>query len=183
MAQDGPDRGAPPGDDNGFVQWAAVRRGQLRRTAYLLCGDWAGADDLVQDALVRVYLRWHRVAGGNPDGYARRALTSAYVDSRRRPWRRETPTSEPPETASHPHPAALHETELVVALRRLPPRQRATLVLRYWEDLSLEQTADALGCSVGTVKSQAARGLARLRELTAEPDPDEFSLSPKELLR
>lgn len=185
MAREERYRSGPPADDDGFVQWAGARRGQLWRTAYLMCGDWSGADDLVQDALVRVYLRWRKVAGGNPDAYARRALTSSFIDERRRPWRRERPTETLPEPACEAPATRLHETAMAAALRQVAPRQRAVLVLRYWEDLSLEQTADALGCSVGNVKAQASRGLARLRGLLAEPESPGpgLLLSPKEVLR
>ncbi len=153
----------PEADDSGFVEWATVRRSALRRTAFLLCGDWSAADDLVQEALIRVHRRWRRVATGNPDAYARRALTSVYVDQTRRPWRRESPTDVLPERAHHDEVAT--DGGLLAALAQVPPRQRAVLVLRFWEDLSIEQTAQALGCSTGNVKSQSARGLARLREL------------------
>lgn len=154
------------GSDAGFASWAAVRRTQLRRTAYLLCGDWAGADDLVQEALLRVYRHWRRLVDGNPDAYARRALTSVFIDSRRKPFRRrERLTARPPE-GSYVDRAGERD-DLGAALAQLPPRQRAAIVLRYWEDLSLEQTAEALGCSVGNVKSQSSRGLARLRTLLA----------------
>jgi RNA polymerase sigma-70 factor (sigma-E family) len=185
MAHREADRNVPPTTDEGFVQWAAVRRGRLRRTAYLMCGDWAAADDLVQDALLRVYLKWRRIAGGNPDAYPRRALTSAFVDDRRRPWRRERPTETLPEAAVGGAEVRIQETPMAAALRQVPPGQRAVLVLRYWEDLSLEQTADALDCSVGNVKAQASRGLVRLRELLSGAEdlgPGGVPMSVQEVL-
>lgn len=165
-------------DEAGFRSWAAARRPQLRRTAYLICLDWHLADDLVQETLVKVYARWRRLAvRGEMDAYARRVLVTTHVDARRRPWRRETAAAElvdlRPDQASA---AALRAAEgldeqarLVATLRQLPPGQRAVLVLRYVEDLSVEQTAALLGCSTGNVKSQAARGLAHLRVLLAPP--------------
>ena len=159
----------PSADDDGFVQWAALRRRRLRRTAYLLCGDWSAADDLVQESLVRVYRHWRRIASGDPDAYARKVLTSVFIDERRRPWRRETATATLPEISGSDEPPII-VGPLLEALRAVPPRQRAVLVLRFWEDLSVEQTAQLLGCSTGTVKSQSARGLVRLRELLPEQE-------------
>jgi RNA polymerase sigma-70 factor (sigma-E family) len=161
----------PAPDDDGFVEWATVRRGQLRRTAYLLCGDWATADDLVQETLVRIYPKWRRLAAGNPDAYARRTLTSAFIDDRRRPWRRESSSEVVPETAYDD--VLPSGTGLLDALRGVPARQRAVLVLRFWEDLSVEQTVEILGCTSGNVKSQTARGLARLRELLPDETYDQ----------
>jgi RNA polymerase sigma-70 factor (sigma-E family) len=157
----------PSADDDGFVQWASLRRRRLRRTAYLLCADWSAADDLVQESLVRVYRHWRRIASGEPDAYARKVLTSVFIDERRRPWRRETATATVPEEATVDEPSTV-SGPLLDALRQVPPRQRAVLVLRFWEDLSVEQTAQLLGCSTGNVKSQSARGLVRLRELLPE---------------
>ncbi len=168
------------GTDAAFASWASSRRPHLRRTAYLMCGDWAGADDLVQEALLRVHRHWRRVVAGNPDAYARRALTSVCIDQRRKPfWRRERLTAEPPE-GSYVDRAGERD-DLGAALAQLPPKQRAAVVLRYWEDLSLEQVADALGCSVGNVKSQSSRGLAKLRELLVQHE-SEVALSHEEVL-
>ena len=153
----------PDPDDGGFVAWATVRRSALRHTAYLLCGDWVRADDLVQETLVRVYLRWRRIAAGRADAYARRVLATAFVDEHRRPWHREAATEVLPERP-YVDPPPVGST-VVDALRQVPAGQRAVLVLRFWEDLSVQQTAVALGCSTGNVKSQSARGLDRLREL------------------
>lgn len=164
------------GDDEGFAAWAAARRPRLRRTAYLLTGDWTDADDVVQDALLRVYRHWRRLAAGDPDAYVRRALTSVAIDQRRKPWwRRERLTDSVPDRPT-PDPQE-NRCDLPAALDGLGARQRAVVVLRYWEDLSLEQTADALGCTVGTVKSQASRALAQLRGLL-----DDVALSEREFL-
>lgn len=130
--------------------------------------DWSRADDLTQETLVRVYQRWRRVAAGHADAYARRVLTTIVIDESRRAWWRETPSDVVPDTA-HVDPTGTDPT-IVAALRQVPVGQRTVLVLRYWEDLTLAQTADVLGCSIGNAKSQAARGLARLRELLPEHD-------------
>ncbi|MEU4219362.1 SigE family RNA polymerase sigma factor [Actinoplanes sp. NPDC026623] len=148
----------------------------LRRTAYLLCGDWHRAEDLVQTALARVVVAARRRAIDNLDAYARTVLTRVYLDYRRRhPWRRERPLAEPPEQPATDGDRALSLTVLA-ALRALPPRQRAAVVLRYWEDRSTEETAEALGVAAGTVKSQCAKALATLRGSLAVIRP-ELSLS------
>jgi RNA polymerase sigma-70 factor (sigma-E family) len=156
-------------DESAFRIYAVSRRPALRRTAYLMCGDWHQADDLVQTALTKLFVAWKRVrSDGQPDAYARRILTRCYLDERRRPWRRESPVE-----VLHDSPAAIRATEdaldLRAALDQLPARQRATLVLRFWADASVTDTADALGCSAGTVKSQTARALSTLRALLGDP--------------
>lgn len=143
----------------------------LRRSAYLLCGDWHLADDLTQATLIKLHGAWPRVVRQHqPVSYARKILLRNWLDERRRPWRRaERRDGTLPETADGTAgPATLQEqaglrAELVDLLAVLPPRQRAVLVLRYFESLSVGETAAALGCSEGTVKSQAARGLATIR--------------------
>jgi RNA polymerase sigma-70 factor (sigma-E family) len=156
-------------DESAFRTFAVSRRPALRRTAYLMCGDWHQADDLVQTALTKLFVAWKRVRSDEqPDAYARRILTRCCLDDRRRPWRRESPVE-----VLHDAPTATRSTEdaldLRVALDRLPARQRATLVLRFWADASVTETADALGCSEGTVKSQTARALSTLRALLGDP--------------
>jgi RNA polymerase sigma-70 factor (sigma-E family) len=147
-----------------FRDYAASRRADLRRTAYLLCGDWYLADDLVQDALARLYPRWARVRSrGEVDPYVRRMLVNGYLATFRRPWRREVAAAEPPDRPEADEPDTDTRDVLRRALAGLQPSQRTIVVLRYWEDLSVEQTAAVLGCSTGNVKSQAARGLAHLR--------------------
>jgi len=150
-----------------FHEWARGRQPSLRRTAYLLCGDWDHAQDLVQETLTRVYRHWSRLsARGRPDAYARQVLVNAYTDERRRRSSGERPVAELPEMADSgdSDSRALLRVTLMAALARMPRSQRAVLVLRYWEDLSQAQTAALLGCSEGNVKSQAARGLVALRE-------------------
>ena len=162
------DTGGPPD----FESYVASRRAHLRRTAYLLCGDWDRAEDIVQDALTRLYVHWRRASRADSvDAYVRRSLVNAYLSEGRRPWRRERPTEFLPETAyADPASSTDDRDDLRRALASLGASQRAVVVLRYWDDLSIEQTADALGCSTGNVKSQAARGLARLREVLGASD-------------
>jgi RNA polymerase sigma-70 factor (sigma-E family) len=158
-----------------FTEYVAGRSAALGRTAHLLCGDWHKAEDLVQSVLVRLYAVWPRLRDRNAiDAYVRKMLVRAYLNERRRPWRREQPTDEAPEVET-PDGFGGVETRMVLlgALATLPPRQRAVVVLRYWEDYSLEAAAVALGVSVGTVKSQAARGLAALRERMSGPPADD----------
>ncbi|MGI5212426.1 SigE family RNA polymerase sigma factor [Plantactinospora sp. CA-290183] len=148
----------------------------LRRTAYLLCGDWHRAEDLVQTALARVVVAARRRAIENLDAYARIVLTRVYLDDRRRlPRWRERFLGSPEERPAPPDDQALTLT-IIEALRALPPRQRAAVVLRYWEDRSTEETAEVLGVTTGTVKSQCAKALAALRGPLAEMRP-EFSLN------
>ncbi|MFG2038340.1 SigE family RNA polymerase sigma factor [Dactylosporangium sp. NPDC048998] len=157
----------------GFRVYVTARLPALRRVAYLLCGDWHRADDLLSNALVRILQHWPRVsAADDVDAYVRRVLVRTMLNERRRPWRREHSFASVPH---EPRPAAA--TDLVAdrlalsaLLAELPPRRRAVLVLRYCCDLSVEETAQELNCSTGTVKSQAARGLATLRERLAAGD-------------
>jgi RNA polymerase sigma-70 factor (sigma-E family) len=153
-------------EPQGFRDFVVARQRALLRTARMLTGNQHAAEDLVQATLERVWPRWERVArDGDPDAYVRRAMINTYASWWRRRWRGERPTAELPETSSSDD--AYARADLADALRRvlptLPPRQRAVLVLRYYEDLSEAATAEALGCSVGTVKSQTAKALARLR--------------------
>ncbi len=155
-------------EQESFGEFASARRAGLRRTAFLLCGDWYLADDLVQDARARLYVRWRQVrARGEVDAYARRMLVNGFLASRRRSWRREVATAELPDVAMPGTTDDGTRDVLLRALAELHPSQRAIVVLRYWEDLSVEQVATALGCSTGNVKSQAARGLAHLRTALA----------------
>ncbi|SBT54896.1 SigE family RNA polymerase sigma factor [Micromonospora narathiwatensis] len=152
--------------DTAFAEYFAARSDAMRGTAYLLCGDWHRAQDLVQTAFTKLYLVWNRVSRHEVlDAYVRQILVRTFLDERRRGWwRRERVGAE---DAERPAPPESPENRLVMlqALAALAPRQRAVLVLRYWEDLSIEETAALLGCSPGTVKSQAARGLENLRGL------------------
>jgi len=152
--------------DRAFAEYFAARAGVMRRTAFLLCGDWHRSEDLVQVAFAKLYVHWNRVARHEAlDPYVRRVLIRAFIDDGRRGWwRRERPQEISVERAAE----QVHTDDRLVllqALAEVPPRQRAVLVLRYWEDMSVEEAAAALNCSTGTVKSQAARGLDTLRIL------------------
>ena len=147
-----------------YEEYVAARWTALYRTAYLLSGNHADAEDLAQTTLVKAYLSWSKVAAAaSPDAYVRRILTNAFVSSRR-PLRvtRERLVDTTPDTVL---PASIHDDRLVLwpHVVDLPPRQRAVIVLRYYEDLSEQQIADALGCSTGTVKSTASDALKTLR--------------------
>jgi RNA polymerase sigma-70 factor (sigma-E family) len=156
---------APDATKEGFEQWVAARRGALLRTAYLLTGDPHGAEDLVQVALLKAVPHWRRIAA-NPEPYVRRILARESVHRwRRRRWR-EVHTDQVPETRVE-GPGA-DRVVLQQALARLAPRQRAVIVLRYYEDLTERETAALLGVTTGTVKSQARDALARLRELVPD---------------
>jgi RNA polymerase sigma-70 factor (sigma-E family) len=146
-----------------FREFAVASQGHLRRSAYLLCGDWHFAEDLVQIAFDRIYRHWNRVrAADNPGAYARQIVYRCFLDSKKKQLD-TVPLEYLPEKAS---PAEPTETRLAVldALKQLPPRTRAVVVLRYWEDMSVEQTAGILNISQGSVKSMASRGLGLLRE-------------------
>lgn len=151
-------------DQDGFAAFVAARSPGLARTAYLLTRDHALAEDLLQTALAKSWLAWSRIAG-DPEPYVRRTLVNTYTTWWRRRWNGETPTDTVPEPAARPDATrTVDERDLLwQALGRLPKRQRAVLVLRYYEDRSVDETADLLGCSTGTVKSQTSKALARLR--------------------
>ena len=146
-------------DERGFTEWAAGRQRQLLRSAYLLTGDLHRAEDLVQEALTKVALRWSRLADGNPTAYALRIIARDNITWWRR--RRDVPTSFVEGGTASDEP----EIALVVrrSLARLTAAQRAVLVLRHFEDLTERETAEVLGVSIGTVKSQNSAALARLR--------------------
>jgi len=151
-----------------FDTYVHERSGSLVRLAYLLTGDGHLAEDLVQTSLVKVMGRWeHVTAGGDPHPYVRKVIIHTALGWRRRRWQAEKPSDPLPDVGRTPdHAAAVDSRErLRRALLQLPTRQRAAVVLRHYEDLSEQDVARVLGCSVGTVKSQTARGLDRLRSL------------------
>jgi RNA polymerase sigma-70 factor (sigma-E family) len=152
----------PDTDQGGFEEFVAARRPALLRTAYLLTGSQADADDLVQTTLLRVVPRWARISA-HPEPYVRQVLVRESVTRwRGRRWRERSTARLPERAAAAPDSDRM---ALRAALAVLSPRQRAVLVLRYYDDLTEAATAEALGISVGTVKSHAREGLARLREL------------------
>jgi RNA polymerase sigma-70 factor (sigma-E family) len=160
--------------DDEFTGFAQAAFPRLRRTAFLLCGDWYTAEDLAQIALTKVFASWHRILKRDAvDAYARKTLLNVYLADAKRKRHSEVLAGGLPE-----RPVDLPGPELrlavMEALATLPPRARAVVILRYWEDLSVDQAAAALGCSAGTVKSQSARALDKLRSLLDDarpPDP------------
>jgi RNA polymerase sigma-70 factor (sigma-E family) len=148
---------------DGFNDFVVSRSTRLLRVAFLLTSDWAAAEDLLQSSLVKAWSAWSRIEG-DPEPYVRRILVNTHAGWWRRRWRGELPSAELPETADGGHTDLIDERDgLWQALRRLPTRQRTVLVLRYFEGLSEAEVAEAMGCSLGTVKSQASRALAKLR--------------------
>jgi len=147
-----------------FAEVYLGRARAMRRTAYLLCGDWHRAEDLVQSAFARLYAAWPSLRdSGALDAYLRKTLVRIYIDESRRAWHRERPSESVPDVAVEGRGDVEDSIVLRQALDSVPRRQRACLVLRFFDDCSVETTADALGCSVGTVKSNTARGLVALR--------------------
>lgn len=148
-----------------FCEFAGASSARLRRAAFLMCGDWHTAEDLAQTTLAKVFVSWRRISRrGAAYAYAMRTLTNLYLADRRTMRAGELVTNALPERAAQ-QPAP--ELRLVVldALATLPPKARAVVVLRYWTDLSVEQVADLLGWSTGTVKSRTSRALDKLRPL------------------
>jgi RNA polymerase sigma-70 factor (sigma-E family) len=151
-------------DPNGFEEFAAARSASLYRTARLLCDDWHLAEDLVQMTLGKLYSSWRRVQrADNPGAYARTVLMRTYLSHMRKHSSGETPRKELPETAANESDQALRLT-LLSALAELSAQDRAVLVLRYWEDQSVEDVAAALRLSRGAVRNRSMRALGRLRE-------------------
>lgn len=156
--------------DAAFTEYVAARQRQCRRLAYTLCGDWHRAEDLAQTAFTKLYLAWPRIRRqGAEDAYLRRILVRSNIDESRRAWRRHErvglPASDRPGPTMMPEDAA----PVIAALAQLPEMQRKAVVLRFWLDLSIEQTAADLKIAPGTVKAHTHAGLTRLRGLLAEP--------------
>lgn len=152
-------------DDAEFEQFVDGHGRELRRTAYLMCGDWQRAEDATQDALVKLYVAWSRLErAGALRAYAHRAVTTAVIDQGRRPWRREVVTTTLPDSGTDPTTGVDRRLAVVRVLQQLPERRRQCVVLRYFADLSVEDTALQLGITTGTVKSQTARALEQVRD-------------------
>ena len=154
-----------------FADYAAARQSHLKRTAFLLCGDWHEAQDLTQTALLNLCKAWHRAKRADSiDAYAQKTLINAFLGGRRKRSREREAQAAVAVTTS---PFAREDQPdlrlaLLAGLAALPPRGRAVVVLRFWADLSIEDTAAALGCSTGNVKSHSSRALAKLRELLGD---------------
>lgn len=158
--------------DTEYVEYVSSRLSWLRRVAFLLCQDWHTADDLVQATVTRLFTRWPRAQrADNLDAYVRTILVRIFIGERRSGWgKRVVLPGFTPESYAH---VADRDAVLDVrdALATVPPRQRATLVLRFYCDLDVEQVAAALDCSAGTVKSQTAKGLAAMRRALDPSEP------------
>jgi RNA polymerase sigma-70 factor (sigma-E family) len=155
-----------------FIEFATITSPRLRRTAFLLCGDWHTAEDLAQATLVKMFASWRRINRRDAaDAYATRTLVNTYLADRRRKRVGEILTDSLPERSVQ---AQTPEVRVLVlnALATLPPKARAVVILRYWSDLSVEQVATMLDCSTGNVKSQSARALDKLRILLADAPDD-----------
>jgi len=178
-------RDSPP---EGFVDFVVARGTALHRTAVLLTRQEQAAEDLVQIALAKAWRSWARI-DGNPEAYVRQILVNEFASGWRRRWRGELPTAYPPELpvqgAGHGDEIATRQS-IIAALATLPPRQRAVIVLRFFNDYTEAATAEAMGTSVGTVKSQTFKALATLRvsvELRDDPPPDLTIPAPEGTLR
>jgi RNA polymerase sigma-70 factor (sigma-E family) len=151
-----------------FIEFATGASPQLQRTAFLLCGDWHTAEDLVQATLAKVFISWRRIRRRDAaHAYATRTLVNTYLTDKRLKRSGEILTDRLPDRPAEPRAPEL-QMVVLQALAALPPGARAVVVLRYWADLSVEQAAAVLGCSPGNVKSQSARALDRLRVLLGD---------------
>jgi RNA polymerase sigma-70 factor (sigma-E family) len=171
---------APGGTTADFESWMTARQHKLLRTAYLLTGDVHAAEDLTQTTLAKVYLAWDRVSAAESiDAYARKIMVNEHTSTWRRLWRHREVVSD---TSAHDVPVAAQQYDgvgaaLWDAVTALPERQRAVVVLRYYEQLSEKEAADALGVSVGTVKSQSSRALDTLRSRLGNSSWDRTDLA------
>ncbi|HCU51136.1 MAG TPA: SigE family RNA polymerase sigma factor [Micromonosporaceae bacterium] len=153
--------------ESDYADYFTARSVKLRRLAFGLSGDWHLADDLVQHTFLQLYRHWRRLDGMTLDAYSRRVLVNALLSHRRR-YKAEQVVAETPDSAAPGHEDPM-EGNIAAALAALPPRQRALVVLRHVEDMSVADAADLLGITEGTVKSQTARALDKLRAALAEP--------------
>ncbi|GAA4099291.1 SigE family RNA polymerase sigma factor [Nonomuraea soli] len=145
-----------------YPDFVATRSDRLLRTAFMLTQDWALAEDLLQESLAKAWFAWKRI--DDPEAYVRRVLVTTHTSWWRRRWRRELPSDALPDAGSPDAAGGLDRRDaLWRALGRLPARQRAVVVLRFYEDLPVAEVAEILGCQIGTVKSQSAKALAKLR--------------------
>ncbi|MEU6424449.1 SigE family RNA polymerase sigma factor [Microbispora sp. NPDC046973] len=170
--------------NDSFREFVAGHQQALMRTAYLLTGEAHQAEDLLQSVLLKVLRRWSRLSRvEHPEAYARKALVNQHISWRRRRVRSELPTAELPDRSYSSEDSTVLRLVMRRALMRLPPRQRAVIVLRYYEDRTERETAALMNCSIGTVKSQAHYALARLRELAPELAPKLAEIEAEEAYR
>ena len=150
--------------DDEFAAFVAARQTHLRRIAYAVCGDWHRADDLLQTALVKLYVAWPRLhRDGREEAYTRQIIVRANIDEHRRPWRREQSGLDGHDPVARTELPVEDRSALFDALQALPVMQRKVVVLRHWLGLSVEETAHELGISTGTVKSHSSRGIEKLQ--------------------
>lgn len=172
-------------NDEEFVAFAAASQARMRRTAYLICGDWPLASDIVQEALIRVYVAWPRLEkAGGLGAYARRTVVSVAIDMGRKRSSSEIPAPDDDTVASDGWDADVAASvsdrqAVLAALAQLPTRQRACVVLRYYEDLAVSEVAAYLGVSEGTVKSQTSRALDSLQSIFRSQAHDDLVVSRK----
>jgi RNA polymerase sigma-70 factor (sigma-E family) len=159
-----PDEAATQALSVDFNVFVVENRRTFLRIAYLLCGNWADAEDLVQASFLMLWRRWHTAQIEIPQAYMRRILYNTFISSGRRATLRRTSQQRYAQRATAAVLESGRDPELLTAIRGLPERQRAVVVLRHFEDLSERQVAEVLGCSIGTVKSQNSRALRRLKE-------------------
>ena len=160
-------------EPEGFREFVVARSPALLRTAWMLTGNAAAAEDLLQTALARAWPHWRRIQDGRPEAYVRTVMVRTNASWRARRWTGETPTADVPEVAATDEGVRVDERlALVTALAALPLRQRQAVVLRYFDDLSVEAVAEIMGSSPGTVKSQSAKGLAKLRAVMGAADDE-----------
>ena len=170
--------------DASFVRWAQAASPRLRRKAFLLCGDWHGADDLLQESMIAMFLAWPRVClDRNVDGYAARVVMNKFFDSRRPCWSKEQPSDalpdRPDDRAKRPFDVVdAYDARVATALQSLPSDHRAVVVLRFEDDLSVPEIAALLNVPEGTVKSRLSRASASLRgrlQLADQSSGERFS--------
>jgi RNA polymerase sigma-70 factor (sigma-E family) len=164
-------------EPEGFRDFVTAKSGALSRFAWMLTGDSAAAEDLLQTALAKTWPHWRRVASGHPEAYVRKVMLRTNASWHARLWTNEKPTADLTRVGTRPrdhlpdeHARADDRLQLMAALADLPVRQRQVVVLRYFEDLSVESVAEAMGSSTGTVKSQSAKGLLKLRAALSTHD-------------
>jgi RNA polymerase sigma-70 factor (sigma-E family) len=161
--------------DAAFTDYMSARMAHLRRLALVLCQDWHAADDLLQTTMTKTYLHWGKASGAeHTDAYVRAILVREFIQERRSGWARLVSLTDRPIEGATVSADQDRAIDLRAAVARLPRRQRAVLVLRYYCDLNVDQCAEALNCTPGTIKSQTAKALSALRRTMGS----EYDLTP-----